>query len=214
MGNVRPELNGTYCNNIFIVKDDDNCQRSRICKCFCGKEFSARVERLKTKSINNCGCLPRNLKESLLSKGFDKLTVISYYGFKHSRISWWCKCDCGNELAVSGKRLTNGITKNCGCVEKAVVRKARESYTKEYIRLIKHRAAAKKANVPFSLDEHDLRNPPDTCPVFGVKMQEENIMAGVLLTILPEDKSLNRQEEIKWWYHMFQGSGKGRRHWK
>ena len=39
-------------------------------------------------------------------------------------------------------------------------------------------------------------------------------MAGVLRTILPEDKSLNRQEEIKWWRHMFQGSGEGRIHSK
>ena len=31
---------------------------------------------------------------------------------------WECICDCGNTYTVSGKRLKNGITKSCGCLQK------------------------------------------------------------------------------------------------
>ena len=31
-------------------------------------------------------------------------------------VIWHCKCDCGNEIDVSGKRLRQGNTKSCGCL--------------------------------------------------------------------------------------------------
>ena len=35
-----------------------------------------------------------------------------------NRTFWNCKCDCGNEVVVMGKCLTNGNTKSCGCLKK------------------------------------------------------------------------------------------------
>lgn len=37
---------------------------------------------------------------------------------KDNRAMWKCRCKCGNELVVSGKRLRSGNTKSCGCYQK------------------------------------------------------------------------------------------------
>lgn len=37
---------------------------------------------------------------------------------KDNRAMWKCKCKCGNELVVSGKKLRSGNTKSCGCYQK------------------------------------------------------------------------------------------------
>lgn len=39
------------------------------------------------------------------------------------RIMWLCKCDCGNEVVVSGYCLRNGGTKSCGCLKPGSPRK-------------------------------------------------------------------------------------------
>lgn len=35
-----------------------------------------------------------------------------------SRPQWLCKCDCGNEVVVTGDNLRIGQTKSCGCYQK------------------------------------------------------------------------------------------------
>ena len=35
---------------------------------------------------------------------------------KDRSIKWLCKCDCGNEVAVSGSNLRTGHTQSCGCL--------------------------------------------------------------------------------------------------
>ena len=37
---------------------------------------------------------------------------------KDGRAQWRCKCKCGNEVTVLGKRLRNGNTKSCGCYQR------------------------------------------------------------------------------------------------
>lgn len=47
------------------------------------------------------------------------LTVISRAeNTKEGRAQWLCKCKCGNEVVVLGKRLRSGNTKSCGCYQK------------------------------------------------------------------------------------------------
>ena len=36
---------------------------------------------------------------------------------------WWCRCDCGNEVAVVGQNLKRGVTKSCGCYRSEASRK-------------------------------------------------------------------------------------------
>jgi hypothetical protein len=32
------------------------------------------------------------------------------------RLQWVCRCDCGNEATIPGKRLRDGHTRSCGCL--------------------------------------------------------------------------------------------------
>ena len=50
----------------------------------------------------------------LTGKKFTYLTPYEY--IKGGK--WKCKCDCGNEIIVSGKHLRSGNTKSCGCYQK------------------------------------------------------------------------------------------------
>lgn len=37
---------------------------------------------------------------------------------KNGRAMWKCRCKCGNEVVVMGKRLRSGNTKSCGCYQR------------------------------------------------------------------------------------------------
>lgn len=59
-----------------------------------------------------------NIKD-LKSKKFGKLTVLEATDKrKDNCIVWKCKCDCGNIIEVSSKRLKNNINMSCGCYQK------------------------------------------------------------------------------------------------
>ena len=47
------------------------------------------------------------------------LTVIKRYkeNDKENKPLWECLCSCGNMVIVSGKKLKNGNTKSCGCLQ-------------------------------------------------------------------------------------------------
>lgn len=51
---------------------------------------------------------------------YGRLTVIrradNVISGGRSRVAWICKCDCGNEIIVTGDRLQSGDTKSCGCL--------------------------------------------------------------------------------------------------
>jgi len=65
---------------------------------------------------------------------FGKLTVIErgqdiYYGKdSQKRITWICKCDCGNIKQITGCSLRNNSTQSCGCIqtEKSKIRRERQ----------------------------------------------------------------------------------------
>lgn len=45
-----------------------------------------------------------------------------------SRVTWHCKCDCGNECDVLGNYLRIGDTKSCGCLSSLIDRKKYNIY--------------------------------------------------------------------------------------
>lgn len=59
----------------------------------------------------------------LSGKKFGRLTVVGFPTHKNgdSNLYWLCECDCGNAKFVSSKRLRNGITKSCGCLNSELV---------------------------------------------------------------------------------------------
>lgn len=58
----------------------------------------------------------------LTGRKFGRLLVIKQSERKNNRIAWLCKCDCGKEVIVIGKTLTNGLTTSCGCYRKEIMR--------------------------------------------------------------------------------------------
>lgn len=114
-----------------------------LCKCDCGNEVSIARNVLVTGKTKSCGCLykdnglktaKRNLKD-LTGKRFNKLVVIGLdrkeeriysNGNKRNIYYWKCRCDCGEEVIISGKRLKDGRIKDC----KDAKRNETESYTK------------------------------------------------------------------------------------
>jgi hypothetical protein len=54
---------------------------------------------------------------------FNKLTVVGYAGFRVHPSGkrdghWLCRCDCGNQVAVSSGNVKAGHIKSCGCLAK------------------------------------------------------------------------------------------------
>ena len=56
----------------------------------------------------------------MTGKKFNRLTIVSRAKNEGTRASWNCKCDCGNEITVNGKKLRSGHTGSCGCYRKEV----------------------------------------------------------------------------------------------
>ena len=53
----------------------------------------------------------------LTGQRFEKLTVIKRVeNTKQGMAQWLCRCDCGNEIIVSGINLRSKHTKSCGCL--------------------------------------------------------------------------------------------------
>ena len=62
----------------------------------------------------------KNNKTNLKGKKFGKLLVLKETSNRADggSVVWQCKCDCGNIVEVSSKKLVNGITVSCGCYQK------------------------------------------------------------------------------------------------
>lgn len=62
-----------------------------------------------------------SLTKDLTNRRFGKLVAIKPTDKRiHRSVVWICRCDCGNEIKIAAKELTNGNKKNCGCVKNLV----------------------------------------------------------------------------------------------
>ena len=95
------------------------------CRCDCGNEIIVYANSLKSGRIISCGCahkefmieLGKSSVIDLTGQKYGKLTVIKRIDNSISnRVSWLCKCDCGNETIVDSNALRSGNTKSCGCL--------------------------------------------------------------------------------------------------
>ena len=74
-------------------------------------------------------------KIDLTGQRFGRLVVIRECGRKNGNVAWLCKCDCGNELVVSGDSLRGGRSQSCGCTRVVASKKhgcARKPWYKVY----------------------------------------------------------------------------------
>src|SRR5258708_3123326 len=69
----------------------------------------------------SCGCLQRELVSQrtiidLKGKRFGKLLVNARVGSdNYGQSLWACICQCGQQITVRGRSLSNGDTSSCGC---------------------------------------------------------------------------------------------------
>lgn len=61
----------------------------------------------------------------LTGRRFGYLEVIEIGETKNHQIYWKCKCDCGSQTMVQGRKLRDGLIKSCGCQRAAQIRTAR-----------------------------------------------------------------------------------------
>lgn len=72
-------------------------------------------------------------KIDLSGQKFGKLVVLGYsHNDKRRKSYWLCRCDCGNEVVVSGSNLKSGNTSSCGCVENENRNRLMQSFTEKY----------------------------------------------------------------------------------
>ena len=57
-------------------------------------------------------------KIDLTGQRYGRLTVIKEAEKVNNRITWLCKCDCGNEVTIKSVYLRTGETQSCGCLKR------------------------------------------------------------------------------------------------
>ena len=62
--------------------------------------------------------------QDLSGQKFNRLTVIRRDESVLNKVSWICKCECGNEISVTTSHLKCGHTQSCGCLQKEKAREA------------------------------------------------------------------------------------------
>ena len=115
-----------------------------LCQCECGNQKIVYGQSLRKGSTKSCGCLSKEMPRKkghdlidLTGQKFGRLTVIERAedyvqsnGVK--RVQWYCRCDCGNYITVTRDRLTCGITKSCGCLQKEYQKQRNKNYYEEH----------------------------------------------------------------------------------
>lgn len=106
-----------------------NNRRMWNCICDCGNTRIANVNHLQRGSIKSCGCMrPGNAKIKKTANG--RITKLELAGQKLGQLFvsdvfekrgdqyWWlCQCECGNICIAKASRLSQGLTKSCGCLK-------------------------------------------------------------------------------------------------
>jgi len=71
--------------------------------------------------------------------------------------TWLCRCDCGNELFVSGHSLRGGNTKSCGCLAKEIHKKPKGEASFHAI-IISMRNQARRRDLDWCLTDEQVRS--------------------------------------------------------
>lgn len=78
------------------------------------REYTRRLRQIDPRGrVLFPGCARRI--EDLRGSRFGMLTVLGYAGRRGTSIMWVCRCDCGKVGTKTGRNLTAGNSKSCGC---------------------------------------------------------------------------------------------------
>jgi len=90
-------------------------------KCYCGKEFTTNLTRVRIGKTKSCGCLKKTINRERLQiipgQKIGRLTLIdfSHRDNKKQKIYKW-KCDCGNETMAKLSCVYRARKRSCGCL--------------------------------------------------------------------------------------------------
>ena len=110
-----------YLTPLYRIKNTKNDKALWACQCKCGNIISVIGTDLSSGHTTSCGCKNKESKNAKIEIGnrYGRLTVIERDGSTADRHALWrCKCDCGNEVTVSGKLLRSSQVISCGCYQK------------------------------------------------------------------------------------------------
>jgi hypothetical protein len=103
-------------------------------------------------------------RKNLIGQRFGKLTVIGKnikQSGKGQITSWVCKCDCGNEIVASTRRLQRDKIESCGCVTQKANRwfpgrfKPNEEVVNWFFAMLCYNA--EKRNLPQNLSKSQVK---------------------------------------------------------
>jgi len=92
------------------------------CVCDCGNKITVRTCDIISGNTKSCGCIRKEIMfkkqfKDITGQRFGKVIVIKPVGYTSDhKITWLCKCDCGNEKVIPGRNLRKGLTSSCGCL--------------------------------------------------------------------------------------------------
>ena len=110
-----------YLTPLYRIKNTKNDKALWACQCKCGNIISVIGTDLSSGHTTSCGCKNKESKNTKTEIGnrYGRLIVIERDGSTADRHALWrCKCDCGNEVTVSGKLLRSSQVVSCGCYQK------------------------------------------------------------------------------------------------
>lgn len=119
-------LTGMKFGRLTVIERAENDKHGRarwLCHCDCGNEVVTNAGDLIRNHTQSCGCLQKekaseSCLKDLTGMKFGRLTVIERAENRNTKVYWVCKCDCGNEVIVTGANLLRGHTQSCGCLVK------------------------------------------------------------------------------------------------
>lgn len=119
------DLTGLRIGKLTVVEPTEQRVRNAVvwrCRCDCGNEIFIESRRLKEGAVYSCGCEKPSevIRKDLTGLRFGKLVVAGKSGnqAKDGNPLWLCRCDCGNTIETTRRRLITGSTRSCGCGRK------------------------------------------------------------------------------------------------
>jgi hypothetical protein len=122
------DIAGKRFGKLTVISRDQNNKTGQsrwLVRCDCGNQKIVTGSKLTTGHTLSCGCLVNeklndylaSVRLNLIGQTFTNLKVVSKASSsKYGQTQWLCKCNCGNEVVVSGTALKIGKTKSCGCL--------------------------------------------------------------------------------------------------
>lgn len=180
-----------------------------LCRCDCGKEIKASVNRLTSGRSTSCGCEKSKRMQArakdIAGKTFGRLTALEATNKrKGESVVWRCACACGRETEVSYNSLVTGNTQSCGClqrekrgpqeylhyvegtcVELLETKKLRSNNTSGYTGVQYHKRSGKwQAVITFRGKVHYLGKYKEKAEAIRARQQAEEALFGSLKSAL------------------------------